>query len=91
MSVAIRIPYQLRVYCDGAADLFVDASTVGGALKQLRADHPEVYVNVCDETGRVRRHINLFVNLTLVRQPQGLEQSLAPGDTLFILTAVSGG
>jgi molybdopterin converting factor small subunit len=46
---------------------------------------------VCDETGAVRRHINLFVNSSHVRDRDGLDTPLAAGDVLTILPAVSGG
>ncbi|HMP78475.1 MAG TPA: MoaD/ThiS family protein [Pirellulaceae bacterium] len=91
MAVAVHIPVPLRVYCDGARELEVEAATVQGALHQLRERYPAVYLGVCDETGAVRRHINLFVNQTLVRRPDGLETPLSAGDMLLVLPAVSGG
>jgi molybdopterin converting factor small subunit len=46
---------------------------------------------VCDETGAVRQHINVFVNSTHMRDREGLDTALASGDTIIILPAVSGG
>jgi molybdopterin converting factor small subunit len=47
---------------------------------------------VCDETGNVRRHVNVFVNSGNTRDlPTGLETRLEPGDVVSILPAVSGG
>jgi molybdopterin synthase sulfur carrier subunit len=91
MSISIHIPTALRVDCGGRTELCVSAGTVRAALAQLERDHAALYRSICDETGRVRRHINLFVNSTLVRGPQGLETVLASGDVLTIMTAVSGG
>jgi molybdopterin converting factor small subunit len=81
----------LRVYCDGSADIPVSASTVRGALEQLERQHPSLYRNICDETGAVRRHIGLFVNLSHIRDLDGMDTALAPGDELIVLPAVSGG
>jgi len=39
----------------------------------------------------VRRHVNLFVNTTHVRDLAGLDTLLAAGDEIVILPAVSGG
>lgn len=50
-----------------------------------------LYVNVCDETGAVRRHINIFVNELHMRDLDGLDSALAAGDVVIILPAVSGG
>jgi molybdopterin converting factor small subunit len=57
----------------------------------LKHQYPAVHRCICDETGAVRRHINLFVNQSLWYRQTGLNQKLAPGDVLFIMTAVSGG
>jgi molybdopterin converting factor small subunit len=73
------------------AELSLSAPTVRAALDQIERSHPDLYRSVCDETGSVRRHIGLFVNQQHVRDRDGLETALAPGDVLIILPAVSGG
>ena len=52
---------------------------------------PRLYRNVCDETGAVRRHLNVFVNSDNVRDLDGVDTTLTPGDVVTILPAVSGG
>ena len=47
--------------------------------------------SICDETGTMRRHVNLFVNSSHMRDRQGIDTPLAPGDEVTILPAVSGG
>ena len=71
----------------------MSAETVGAALVELAREHPSLYVSVCDETGAVRRHVNLFVNSDLVRvgQKRAMETPLRPGDVLTIWPSVSGG
>ena len=91
MSVTVRVPAPLRRYCDGASELSVSAGTVRDALDQLERHHEALYRNVCDETGAVRRHVNLFVNTSHIRDLEGLDTGLAPGDAVTILPAVSGG
>jgi sulfur-carrier protein len=91
VAITIQVPAALRQYCDGATDLPVSAPNVRAALEALERDHPKVYRNVCDETGTVRRHLAVFVNASHVRDRDGLDTPLAPGDVVFILAAVSGG
>lgn len=91
MTISVEIPSPLRTYCGGVAQLALEAPTVRKALAELERRYPAVYSNVCDETGSVRRHINLFVNVDHVRDRDGLDTVLAPGDVLTILPAVSGG
>jgi len=91
MSVRIQIPGPLREYCSGASELTLSAPSVRAALEQLELHHPTLYRNVCDETGAVRRHIGLFVNTDHMRDREGLDTPLVPGDVVVILPAVSGG
>jgi molybdopterin synthase sulfur carrier subunit len=91
MNVAVLIPGPLRKYCGGASTLQTSASSVRDALLDLERQHPSLYGSVCDETGAVRRHINIFVNTAHMRDREGLDTPLVPGDELIILPAVSGG
>jgi molybdopterin converting factor small subunit len=90
-TVTIQIPGPLREYCGGAKELPVSAATVRDALTQIERDHPSLYRNICDETGAVRRHIGVFVNVAHIRDRDGLETTLVSGDKVTILPAVSGG
>ncbi len=93
MSIAVRIPASLRDYCGEMGDIHLSAHTLRSALEQLEKNHPSLYRSVCDETGAVRRHVNLFVNSNYVpvRDANGLDMQLNSGDELTIWTAVSGG
>ena len=91
MAITVRVPRELRAYCQGAREIPVAAGSVRAALEALERGHPTLYVCICDETGKVRRHVNLFVNTSHMRDRQGLDTPLAPGDVLTILPAVSGG
>ncbi len=90
-TIRIHVPAMLRDYCQGASELSLSAASVRAALEQLERRHPSLYGSVCDETGAVRRHVNLFVNTSNVRDREGLETALVPGDVLTIVPAVSGG
>ena len=91
MTIKIHVPAPLRAYCEGAAELFLSAPSVRAALEQLERSHPALHRSVCDETGTVRRHVNLFVNTSHMRDREGLDTALVPGDVITILPAVSGG
>ena len=91
MSITISIPSVLRHECQGKAALVASATSVREALRLLEQDHPALYRSICDETGAVRQHVNLFVNDLFLHEREGLETSLAEGDVLTIMPAVSGG
>ena len=89
--ITLHVPGALRMYCGGEAQLSISASTVRAALEDLERSQSALYRNVCDETGTVRRHLNVFVNSDNVRDLDGVDTPLTPGDEVTILPAVSGG
>ena len=91
MTITIHVPGVLRACCEGASEIILSAPSVRAALEQLERSHPELYRSVCDETCAVRRHVNLFVNTSHVRDREGLATALVSGDVITILPAVSGG
>ena len=90
-AITVVVPTPLRSTCGGASELPLSAATVRSALDELAQRQPALHKHVCDETGAVRRHVNLFVNTHHVRDRQGLDTPLIAGDVLTILPAVSGG
>ena len=90
-TVTLHVPGPLRTYCGGASELSISADTVRAVLEDLERSQSALYRNVCDETGIVRRHLNVFVNSDNVRDLAGVDTTLRPGDVVTILPAVSGG
>jgi molybdopterin converting factor small subunit len=90
-TITLHVHGALRQYCAGASQLSIPAPTVRRALEHLERSEGALYRNICDETGTVRRHLNVFVNADNVRDLDGIDTTLAPGDVLTILPAVSGG
>jgi molybdopterin synthase sulfur carrier subunit len=91
MTITIRIPSALRDCVGGTPEISVAAASVRAAFRDLERSHPLLYVRVCDETGAVRRHVNVFVNSDHVREREGLDTELTDGDVVTIMPAVSGG
>ena len=89
--ITVHVPGPLRTYCAGAEQLAISARTVRAALEDLEQRQSALYRNVCDETGTLRRHLNVFVNADNVRDLDGIDTALEPGDVVTILPAVSGG
>jgi sulfur-carrier protein len=90
-TVTVRLPGVLRPSCGGLKEFPLSASSVRAALEAIERLHPSLHRSICDETGAVRRHVNVFVNMDHVRDHAGLDTALAPGDVVWFLPAVSGG
>jgi molybdopterin synthase sulfur carrier subunit len=90
-SITIYLPEPLRTYAGGIVELPITATTVRDMLARLEQTQPVLYRNLCDETGAVRRHLNIFINADNVRDRNGLDTALQPRDVVTIVPAVSGG
>jgi sulfur-carrier protein len=91
MTVAVRVPAQLRTLTGGVGEVHVDGSTVGEALKALDAAHPGFAERIFDADGGLRRFVNVFLADGDVRFLQGLSTEVDDGQTLSIVPAVAGG
>ena len=85
VTISVRQP--LRDLAGGLPSHEVEGSTVGEVIRTLEQRHPRLTGWVLDERGRVRQHVNVFVNGE--RAP--LERPVGPGDRVQILPAISGG
>jgi MoaD family protein len=91
MSVTVRIPTQLRSISGNAAEVQVEASTVAEALKALESAYPDFHERLFDESGALRRFVNVFLAEEDIRFLQGLDSAVADGQTISIVPAVAGG
>ena len=91
MSVTVRIPTQLRNLSGNAAEVQVEASTVAEALKALESAYPGFDERLFDESGGLRRFVNVFLADEDIRFLQGVDSAVTDGQTISIVPAVAGG
>ena len=91
MKTVIQVPRILQPYCGGNPEFMVKGSTIGEVLEEIQQEFPSLHVCICDETGALRQHINLFINNDLLRDQNKLDARLRTGDIVSIFQAVSGG
>ncbi len=89
-GVLVRIPPALRDLTSGRDEVLLVADDLSALLDQLDATFPGFRDRIADETGQLRRYVNVFVNDELPRGSLS-ETRLAPGDTVHILPSVAGG
>ena len=99
-GVRIILPGVLRELADGAGELVVPVNTVpvGGEPTSLRmvldtavVTRPQLGARIRDETGALRRHVNVFVDGQDVRRNGGLDVLVGPDAVIHILPSVAGG
>jgi molybdopterin synthase sulfur carrier subunit len=89
--VTVRIPTQLRNLSGNAAEVAVEGATVADVLKALEDAHPGFGERLFDDTGGLRRFVNVFLADEDIRFLQGIDTPVADGQTLSIVPAVAGG
>lgn len=83
----VRLRAPLSELAGGKRELRLQGATVAEVLRALEREHPDVEGWILDERGRIREHVNVFVNRDYGRE----ETPVADGDRLHVLPAISGG
>ena len=69
----------------------LSGTSVREAFDALFERHPQLRRYLLTDTGAVRRHVNVFLNDTLIKDRRALSDAVSPGDTIHVIQAVSGG
>ena len=83
--VTLRAP--LKDLAGGNSELTLEGASVLEVLRALEQQHPKTVGWVLDDQGRIRRHVNVFVNGEMTRE----DQPVAPTDRLHVLPSITGG
>jgi molybdopterin synthase sulfur carrier subunit len=91
MPVTVRIPTPLRRITGGAGEVYAKGKDVAELIGDLERQFPGLRERLVEESGELRRFINIYVNQEDVRFLSGLETSLKDGDEVSLVPALSGG
>ena len=89
MSVSVRIPTILRNYTDGSSEVTAEGSTLAEVLDDLEANHNGIKARVLDDSGELRRFVNVYVGNDDVRFIEGLQSPTPEGTQISIIPAVA--
>jgi len=89
--VTVKIPIALLQFTGDESELRVDAYTVEGLLSNLDSRFPGLSAFIVNESGQLRRYVNIFVNEHDVRSGDGLMTKLKEEDQVSIVPVVAGG
>ena len=91
MSASVRIPTILRSYTGGAGEVTAEGTTLREVLDSLEASHPGIKARIVDDTGALRRFVNVYLGDDDVRFIGGLDAAVPDGAKISIIPAVAGG
>ena len=91
MAIEVRIPTILRSYTGGTAVVSSAPGTVREVIAGLDASYPGIGGRLLDETGKLRRFVNVYVGEEDIRLAQGLDTPVPVGGQISVIPAVAGG
>ena len=91
MPVLVRIPTPLRSLTKGNAEIQARGDTIDSLVSDLDRQYPGLKERLLDESGELRRFINIYVNQEDIRFLQAKKTGLKDGDEVSIVPAIAGG
>ncbi|MEN9207154.1 MAG: MoaD/ThiS family protein [Gloeomargarita sp. GMQP_bins_120] len=91
MAVRVLIPTPLQKLTQDREVVECEATSVAELVESLERQWPGMKNRLCDESGQIRRFVNIFVNSEDIRFLQGQETPLRDGDEVSIVPAIAGG
>ena len=87
----VRIPTPLRKLTAGKEEVAAAGATVGALIADLERQYPGIKERLCDDSGAVRRFVNIFQNDEDIRFLQNLDTPVKDSDEISIVPAIAGG
>jgi sulfur-carrier protein len=94
ITVAVRVPTILRAYTQGQSDVSVtvqDGAALADVVAALDRAHPGIAARVLDDSGQIRRFVNVYVDDDDVRFAAGLQTPTPDGARVSVIPSVAGG
>jgi molybdopterin synthase sulfur carrier subunit len=91
MPITVRIPTPLQKFTADLAEVAVGGGTIREIVENLDRNHPGIKDRLCDETGSLRRFVNVYLNEEDIRFMQNEETPVKDGDEVSIVPAIAGG
>ncbi len=91
MAAKVRIPTPLRKLTNDEELVEVKPGTIADAINELQTRFPGIKERLIDESGGVRRFVNVYVNEEDIRFLQNQDTPLKDGDEISIIPAIAGG
>ena len=87
----VRFPAVMKYYVNNQSEFSVSASTARELIERIIEQYPSVKFHLVDTEGKLRRHFNIFVNGTHIRDLNGMETKLNENDKVILMASAAGG
>ncbi|NQT95150.1 MAG: MoaD/ThiS family protein [Candidatus Omnitrophica bacterium] len=91
MAIKVRIPTPLQKLTNNQAEVESEGKNVKELIDNLESSFPGIKERLCDEAGKARKFINIYVNEEDIRFLQREDTALKDSDEVSIIPAIAGG
>ncbi len=91
MAAKVLIPTPLRNLTNNEAEVAADGATISQLIDSLGKKYAGLKDRLCDENGKIRRFVNIYLNEEDIRFLQGEATVVKDGDQISIVPAIAGG
>ena len=91
MAVKVLIPTPLQKFTNDQAEIQCEGTTITELIESLEASCPGIKARLCDDSGKLRRFLNFYVDSEDIRFLDNMETKLEDGAEVSIVPAVAGG
>jgi molybdopterin converting factor small subunit len=88
---AVRFPAVMKYYINNQVEFFVPATTVSEVIDQVVEQYPAIKFHLVDSEGKLRKHFNVFVNGTHIRDLEGMDTPVKQEDKVILMASAAGG
>ncbi len=87
----VRFPAVMKYYVNNQTEIAVSAATAGELIEKIIEQYPTIRFHLVDADGNLRKHFNVFVNGTHIRDLNGLDTPLQEEDKVILMASAAGG
>ena len=91
MAVTVRIPTPLRKLTSDQPEVAAVGPNIESIIENLESNHPGIKERICDESGNIRRFVNIYLNDEDIRFLDGTATAVTDGDEISVIPAIAGG
>ncbi len=91
MTAKVKVPTPLQKLVDNQSEIDVDAANIQELIDNMEASYSGLKERICDDSGKIRRFVNIYINGEDIRFLQAEQTALKDGDEVSIIPAIAGG
>jgi molybdopterin synthase sulfur carrier subunit len=87
----VKFTYALKRFFPKLKDIPANGNSLPEIFKEIESSYPGLSSYVLDETGSLRRHVNIFIDGKMINDRNKLSDPFSSNSEIYIIQALSGG